>query len=84
MAVVNIETDWQERAACRGPHAAAFFPPSKPERRDEKRLREDAAKAICAACSVRRDCLNYALNVGEQHGVWGGLSEAERRAAMRG
>jgi WhiB family redox-sensing transcriptional regulator len=71
--------DWQLRAACRGPQATVFFPPSRPERREEKRHRELRAKAICATCPVRYDCLDYALGIREQHGIWGGLSEVERR-----
>jgi WhiB family redox-sensing transcriptional regulator len=57
-----------------------FFPPTQPERRDEKRFREERAKAICGECAVRDDCLGYALSIREQHGIWGGLSEAERRS----
>lgn len=71
--------DWQLRAACRGPQAAVFFPPSRPERREEKRQRELRAKAICSTCAVRGECLQYALGIREQHGIWGGLSETERR-----
>ena len=76
------EIEWQRRAACRGPHASVFFPPPHFEKRDEKRRRELRAKSICASCTVREDCLQYALDIGEQHGVWGGLNEAERRELM--
>ena len=71
--------EWQLRAACRGPHASVFFPPPYVEKRDEKRRRELRAKDICASCSVQPDCLQYALDIGEQHGIWGGLNEVERR-----
>lgn len=71
--------EWQLRAACRGPHASVFFPPPYAEKREEKRRRELRAKDICAACSVRSDCLQYALDIDEQHGIWGGLNETERR-----
>jgi WhiB family redox-sensing transcriptional regulator len=70
---------WQARAACRGPHAPVFFPPPQFERKDEKLAREEQAKAICATCPVREPCLAYALRIREPHGIWGGLSEAERR-----
>ena len=70
---------WQAKAACRGPHASVFFPPSHLERKDDREERETRAKAICATCPVRRPCLDYALAIREPHGIWGGLSEAERR-----
>jgi WhiB family transcriptional regulator, redox-sensing transcriptional regulator len=70
---------WRDRAACRGPETALFFPPSTTERRDERDARERRAKAICVQCPVRRECLDYALGVGEVHGIWGGLNETERR-----
>lgn len=73
---------WRKRAACRGPHASIFFPPTSPERREEKRQREGRAKAICRTCSVCSDCLEYALHIREQHGIWGGLNEAERRQLL--
>lgn len=70
---------WQQRAACRGPQAQVFFPPSTSERRDEREARERDAKQICAGCRVRSDCLDYALTIREPHGIWGGLTELERR-----
>lgn len=82
MTVRNVEADWQLKAACRGPQAVVFFPPPIPERRDEKRFRERNAKAICETCTVRQDCLSYALTIREQHGIWGGLSESERRELL--
>ena len=56
-----------------------FFPPSLPERREDRDAREAKAKMICGDCSVQRDCLDFALRVREPHGIWGGLTEAERR-----
>lgn len=56
-----------------------FFPPPQFEGKAEKVEREARAKAICAQCSVRDECLDYALRIREQHGIWGGLSEVERR-----
>ncbi len=73
---------WQAKAACRGPQAAAFFPPSHPERKEEKSAREARAKQICADCHVRRDCLDYAVRIREPHGIWGGLNELERKAIL--
>ena len=48
-----------------------------------RKQREAEAKAICAGCPVRDACLAYALDTGEAYGVWGGLSEDERRALLR-
>lgn len=59
-----------------------FFPPPHHERRDEKRERELRAKAICQQCNVRGACLEYAVQIREQHGIWGGQSESERRHLM--
>lgn len=73
---------WQAKAACRGPQSVMFFPPSHFERKDEKELREANAKGICAQCTVRRDCLDYAVRIREPHGIWGGLNELERRTVM--
>jgi WhiB family transcriptional regulator, redox-sensing transcriptional regulator len=74
-----VHDTWQMKAACRGREADLFYPPSLPERRDERDEREQRAKAICTTCSVRRACLDHALRIREQHGIWGGLTEAERR-----
>lgn len=73
---------WEASAACRGPHAAAFFPPSHLERKDDKLRREAKAKEICATCHVREECLEYALDIREPHGIWGGLNETERRVLL--
>jgi len=74
---------WQFRAACRGEDSSLFFAPSYFERREEKERREAKAKALCARCPVRVDCLEYALRIREPHGVWGGMNEQERRAMLR-
>jgi WhiB family redox-sensing transcriptional regulator len=73
---------WQVRAACRGPQAAVFFPPSSFERKDEKEAREARAKEICASCPVRKPCLEYAIRIKEPHGIWGGLNEVERKQVL--
>jgi WhiB family redox-sensing transcriptional regulator len=73
---------WQLRAACRGPQAGVFFPPPHFERKDDKLERETRAKAICATCSVREPCLEYALSIREPHGIWGGLNENERKQLL--
>ena len=82
MALSLIHETWHLKAACRGPESALFFPPSTPERRDDREAREAYAKQICAQCHVRDDCLEFALRVREPHGIWGGLTETERRSAV--
>ncbi|MFV1991176.1 MAG: WhiB family transcriptional regulator [Acidimicrobiales bacterium] len=81
MALTVID-EWQRKAACRGPQSEVFFPPPRFERKVERRERELMAKAICQSCSVRTDCLAYAVRIEEQHGIWGGLNESERRFAV--
>ena len=62
--------------------ASEKIPPPHFERKDDKRLREHRAKNICKTCGVRRDCLEYALRIREQHGIWGGMNETERIALL--
>ncbi len=68
---------WRLEAACGGLPSSMFFSPDG-ERGAARRRRERAAKAICAGCSVREQCAEYALAHRERYGVWGGLSEHER------
>ena len=82
MSMPRLDDDWQVKAACRGPQAAVFFPPTTFERKDEKEEREGRAKGICATCSVRGPCLEYALRIREPHGIWGGLNEVERKQML--
>ena len=82
LATETIQDTWQVKAACRGPESRVFFPPTWPERREEREAREMRAKAICRACAVRVACLEYALQIREPHGIWGGLTENERRATL--
>lgn len=69
---------WQSNAACRGMDVALFFHADS-ERGPSRRQRDLQAKAVCASCPVRQTCLNWALSIGELHGVWGGKSADERR-----
>ncbi len=82
MSAQRIEETWQPRAACRGPQSAVFFPPTQFERKEEKLERERRAKDICKGCSVRKDCLDYAVGIREPHGIWGGLNEVERKQLL--
>ncbi len=83
MSVQQADDLWQMKAACRGPQASVFFPPSHFERKDEKEQREARAKEICAQCPVRKPCLDYALRIREPHGIWGGLNEMERKQLLQ-
>ena len=82
MALGIIHETWHLKAACRGPESVLFFPPSAPERREDREARETKAKQICRVCPVRSDCRDFALRVREPHGIWGGLTEVERRRLL--
>jgi WhiB family transcriptional regulator, redox-sensing transcriptional regulator len=71
----NGERRWQEQANCLGVDPDLFFP--------ERGASTREAKAVCRSCEVQGDCLEYALAHGEKFGIWGGLSERERRRVRR-
>ncbi len=62
---------WQADSLCAQTDPEAFFPEKGGSTRD--------AKKICGSCEVRSECLEYALENDERFGIWGGLSERERR-----
>jgi WhiB family redox-sensing transcriptional regulator len=66
---------WQLDAACRGMQTDLFFP--------ERGQPVEMAKAVCAQCSVRVACLEFALSTGDRFGIWGGVSERPRQALRR-
>lgn len=66
---------WQDRALCAQTDPEAFFP--------EKGGSTREAKKVCSGCEVRAECLEYALAHDERFGIWGGLSERERRKLKR-
>jgi len=80
--VMPLDRSWQPVALCRGNHSHLFFPPSTTERKDERERREARAKSICKVCPVRAECLRYALAIKEPYGIWGGLTESERRQEL--
>jgi WhiB family redox-sensing transcriptional regulator len=69
--------EWQLDGSCRTADPRIFFHPEG-ERGPARRDRDAAARAVCAACPVLRDCRNHALTVREPYGVWGGLTEDDR------
>ena len=75
---IGTEADaqsWQEQALCAETDPEAFFP--------EKGGSTREAKKICTGCEVKAQCLEYALANDERFGIWGGLSERERRRLRR-
>ncbi len=77
-----LDRSWQPIALCRGNHSHLFFPPSSSERKEERERREVRAKSICTVCPVRVECLDYAVVIKEPYGIWGGLTETERRQVL--
>jgi WhiB family transcriptional regulator, redox-sensing transcriptional regulator len=66
---------WREQGQCKGVDPEIFYPISDDD--------ADEAKAICAECPVRLQCLEYALIARERDGIWGGCTERERRRIIR-
>ena len=66
---------WQDQALCAQTDPEAFFP--------EKGGSTREAKRVCAKCEVRQECLEYALDHDERFGIWGGMSERDRRRLRR-
>ena len=78
--LIELEVDstdrrWQERANCLGVDPDLFFP--------ERGASTKEAKSVCGGCEVKTECLEYALRHGEKFGIWGGMSERERRRLRR-
>ncbi|MFF6993156.1 WhiB family transcriptional regulator [Streptomyces sp. NPDC010273] len=71
---------WRESAACRDVDPDLFFPIGTG---GLTLVQIGEAKAVCARCPVSKRCLEWALDVGQVEGVWGGTTESERRATRR-
>ena len=71
----SLDKDWQDFANCLGVDPDLFFP--------ERGASTREAKEVCRGCVVREDCLEYALRNSEKFGIWGGMSERERRRIRR-
>jgi WhiB family redox-sensing transcriptional regulator len=76
---MSANTDWRVRGACRDHDPELFFPDG-----DEPlaRVQAGTAKAVCRTCPVAGTCLAWALATGQSYGVWGGLTQDERRAVL--
>jgi WhiB family redox-sensing transcriptional regulator len=72
--------DWRHRSACLDEDPELFFPIGNT---GPAILQIEEAKQVCRRCDVREQCLAWALEAGQDHGVWGGMSEDERRALKR-
>ncbi|MEY3020100.1 MAG: hypothetical protein RLZZ272_1084 [Actinomycetota bacterium] len=72
--------DWRTRAACSTEDPELFFPIGTTGPAVEQ---VEAAKRVCAGCVVREDCLEFALASNQEAGIWGGLTEDERRTLKR-
>ena len=72
--------DWVHYARCRDEDPELFFPVGTT---GSAAVQIDAAKFVCLGCDVRMECLEWAMSTGQDAGVWGGLSEDERRALRR-
>lgn len=75
LLVIDESVSWQDDALCAQTDPEAFFP--------EKGGSTREAKRVCQTCPVRAQCLEYALEHDERFGIWGGLSERERRRLRR-
>jgi WhiB family redox-sensing transcriptional regulator len=70
-----MDPDWQSRARCRGLEPDQFFVRGSAQAR--------SALRVCERCTVRPECLEYALENAVEFGVWGGMTERQRRAYSR-
>jgi WhiB family transcriptional regulator, redox-sensing transcriptional regulator len=75
------DMDWQRQAACRHCAPELFFPIGSTAADVVADIEE--AKAICATCPVRPECLRYAIETPQEYGIWGGTTEDERRGLRR-
>jgi WhiB family transcriptional regulator, redox-sensing transcriptional regulator len=76
----QVGGDWRHRSACLQEDPELFFPIGNT---GPALLQIEEAKAVCRRCPVVDTCLRWALDTGQDAGVWGGLSEDERRALKR-
>lgn len=71
----DTDFSWKKEANCLGIDPDLFFP--------ERGVSSAQAKNVCLRCVVKEECLEYALQNGEKFGIWGGMSERERRVLRR-
>jgi WhiB family redox-sensing transcriptional regulator len=76
----DLRPDWRDNAACRDADPELFFPDGDVR---SARAQVKTAKLICRGCPVSAICLGWALASGQEAGIWGGLTEDERRRLLR-
>ncbi len=76
----DVLTDWRETARCKEMDPDLFFPVGTT---GPALLQIEAAKSVCRQCDVRDECLQYAIDSNQEYGIWGGLTEEERRYMRR-
>ena len=69
------DNSWADMGSCTSADPDLFFPPSGVD--------TAYARSICRSCPVRRECLDFALASGQKHGIWGGMTESQRRRLRR-
>ncbi|MFD3821912.1 WhiB family transcriptional regulator [Streptomyces sp. NPDC058625] len=79
-ADLPVNTNWRDRSACREEDPDLFFPIGNT---GPALLQIEEAKAVCRRCPVMERCLQWALESGQEHGVWGGTDEDDRRRMKR-
>lgn len=72
--------DWRHRARCRDEDPELFFPVGST---GPSLLQIQEAKAVCRQCPVLAECREWSIASGQDHGIWGGMDEDERRAERR-
>ena len=80
LALAAAYDDWRDHALCSGTDPDLFFPVGTT---GHAVVSIDHAKRVCAQCTVTSNCLDFALETNQDSGIWGGLSEEERRQIRR-
>ena len=80
LALGAADRDWRDDAICRHTDPALFFPVGTT---GNALVQIDRAKEVCGQCDAAADCLDFALDTNQDSGIWGGLTEEERRVIRR-
>ena len=80
LALGSADYSWRDHALCRDTDPELFFPVGTT---GIALVQIDKARQVCGECDVRSECLDFALETNQDSGIWGGLSEEERRVIRR-